>query len=151
LIGWYPERITNITLTRLGCTAIFVPSVTRRFAALAKWKKRTRQGPVSIFTRNSPDKLAAQSINKFTLRELDSLSSFSGLHQRSSNLLNDNNPSYIMTFDDAVNIWLRHWRGEFQNRIAASYDVNPGRVNDVLKERKHVGSRKVAALRLSAA
>jgi hypothetical protein len=103
------------------------------------------------FHRNSPDKLAAQSINKFTLRELDSLSSFSGLHQRSSNLLNDNNPSYILTFDDAVNIWLRHWRGEFQNRIAASYDVNPGRVNDVLKERKHVGSRKVAALRLSAA
>jgi hypothetical protein len=64
---------------------------------------------------------------------------------------NDNIPSYTLTFDDAVNIWLRHWAGEFQNRIAASYDVNPGRVNDVLKERKHIGSRGIASERLVAA
>ena len=65
---------------------------------------------------------------------------------------NDNNiPSYKLTFEDAVNIWLRHWNGEFQNRIAASYDVNPGRVNEVLKERKHAGSKQVAAARRPAA
>ncbi|WP_454617535.1 hypothetical protein [Bradyrhizobium cenepequi] len=63
-------------------------------------------------------------------------------------MLNDNNPSYTLTHEDAVNIWLRHWRGEFQNRIAASYDVNPGRVNEVLKERKHIGSRAEAVRRL---
>jgi hypothetical protein len=64
---------------------------------------------------------------------------------------NDNKPSYCLTLDDAVNIWLRHWNGEYQNRIAASYDVNPGRVNDVLKERKHIGSRRKALERKSAA
>jgi len=59
--------------------------------------------------------------------------------------MNDNEqPSYKLTFEDAVEIWLRHWDGEFQNRIAASFDVNPGRVNEVLKERKHVGSRDEA-------
>lgn len=59
--------------------------------------------------------------------------------------MNDNErPSYTLTFDDAVDIWLRYWDGEFQNRIAAAYDVNPGRVNDVVKGRKHVGSREVA-------
>ena len=68
-----------------------------------------------------------------------------------SKLTNDNKPSYALTFDDAVNIWLRHWNGEYQNRIAASYDVNPGRVSDVLKGRKHVGSREAAAKLKSAA
>ena len=64
---------------------------------------------------------------------------------------NNANPSYILTFDDAVNIWQRHWSGEFQNRIAAVFDVNPGRVNEVLKERKHVGSRQVALKKLDSA
>jgi hypothetical protein len=55
---------------------------------------------------------------------------------------------YHLTFDDAVYIWLRHWQGEYQHHIASSYDVNPGRVNDVLKERAHFGSRSVAAKQL---
>jgi hypothetical protein len=58
----------------------------------------------------------------------------------------DNNkvPSRKLSFEDAVQIWVRHWNGEFQNRIAASYDVNPGRVNEILKERIHVGSKHIA-------
>jgi hypothetical protein len=65
--------------------------------------------------------------------------------------MNDNNlPSYKLTFEDAVSVWVRHWNGEFQNRIAASFDVNPGRVNEVLKERVHLGS-KAAALKKAAA
>ncbi|GLK80130.1 hypothetical protein [Methylopila turkensis] len=60
-------------------------------------------------------------------------------------------PSYRLTFDDAVTVWLRYWNGEFQNRIAASFDTNPGRVNEVLKERSHVGSRQVAAEKRRAA
>nr|CAD6602914.1 hypothetical protein RTCK_01237 [Rhizobium sp. TCK] len=59
-------------------------------------------------------------------------------------MTNDNMPSYALTLDDAVQIWLRHWNGEFQNRIAASFDVNLGRVNEVLKERKFIGSREMA-------
>lgn len=26
-----------------------------------------------------------------------------------------------LSFDDAVNVWLRYWSGEFQEHIAASY------------------------------
>ena len=55
-----------------------------------------------------------------------------------------NSPSYKLTFDDAVDIWIRYWNGEFQNRIAASYDVNPGSVNEVLKEHTHIGSKAAA-------
>lgn len=57
------------------------------------------------------------------------------------------NPSYCLSFDDAVDIWLRHWNHEFQHRIAADYDVNQGRVNEVLKGKRHVGSREVALRR----
>lgn len=53
-------------------------------------------------------------------------------------------PSHRLTFDDAVGVWIKFWDGEFQNRIAAFFDTNPGRVNEVVKERKHVGSREVA-------
>lgn len=59
----------------------------------------------------------------------------------------DQVPSYKLTFDDAVEVWLRHWGGEFQNRIAASFDVNPGRVNEVLKEHTHRGSKEAALKR----
>lgn len=52
--------------------------------------------------------------------------------------------SYRLTFDDAVQIWIRSWNGEFQHRIAASFDVNPGRVNEVLKGRRWPGSEAEA-------
>jgi hypothetical protein len=51
--------------------------------------------------------------------------------------------TYRLTFNDAVDIWLRHWAGEYQHTIAASYDVSQGRVN-VLNERRHIGSKAVA-------
>jgi hypothetical protein len=52
-----------------------------------------------------------------------------------------------LTFDDAIDIWHRHWDGEFQHRIAAAYDVNQGRINEVLKGHKHAGSREAAQLK----
>lgn len=61
-----------------------------------------------------------------------------------------NTGTYKLTFDDAVDIWIRHWRGEFQHRIAAAFDVNPGRVNEVLKGTRHAGSREAALSRKSA-
>lgn len=54
-------------------------------------------------------------------------------------------PTHQLTFDDAVDIWLRHWRGEYQHNIAADYGVNQGRVNEVLKGRRHPGSEERAA------
>jgi len=53
-------------------------------------------------------------------------------------------PSYRLTPQDAVEVWIRHWAGEYQNRIAAHFDVNPGRVNEVLKGLKFPGSEQTA-------
>lgn len=64
---------------------------------------------------------------------------------------NPENPTYSLTFDDAIDVWLRHWAGEYQHRIAASYEINQGRVCDVLKERLHPGSKAVALKRKEAA
>jgi hypothetical protein len=52
--------------------------------------------------------------------------------------------AYRLDFDDAVNVWLRHFSGDYQYQIAASFPVNQGRINDVLKERLHPGSKQVA-------
>jgi hypothetical protein len=41
-----------------------------------------------------------------------------------------------------VDVWLRYWAGEYQHSIAASYGVNQGRINEVLKERVRVGADK---------
>jgi hypothetical protein len=43
-------------------------------------------------------------------------------------------------FDEAVDVWLRHWSGQIQSDIAADYRINAGRVNEVLKDKKHIGS-----------
>lgn len=53
-------------------------------------------------------------------------------------------PSYQLTFNDAIEVWRRYWAGEYQNRIAAFFDVNQGRVNDVVKGRLHPGSEQAA-------
>lgn len=57
---------------------------------------------------------------------------------------NCNPPSYQLTFNDAVDVWLRHWAGEYQHHIAASYGVNGGRVNEVIKGSRHPGSEERA-------
>jgi hypothetical protein len=64
--------------------------------------------------------------------------------------MNPRTPSRTLSFEDAVNIWLRYWNGEFQNRIAAAFDVNPARVNEVLKETRLPGSREAALIRRAA-
>ena len=58
--------------------------------------------------------------------------------------------TYRLTFDDAVDVWLRYWAGEFQHDIAAFYGINQGRVNEVLNERSHLGSKATAAGKRSA-
>lgn len=59
-------------------------------------------------------------------------------------------PSYRLTYDDAVEIWLLYWDGHFQNRIAARFDTNPARVSNVIKERTFIGSKADAMKRRAA-
>ena len=63
----------------------------------------------------------------------------------------DETPPYQLTLEDAVDVWLRYGAGEYQHHIAADYRVNPGRVNDVLKGRKHPESGAIANLKRRAA
>jgi hypothetical protein len=46
--------------------------------------------------------------------------------------------------EDAVQVWLRHWQGDYQHVIAASFGVNQGRVCEVLKGYRHPGSEVIA-------
>lgn len=59
--------------------------------------------------------------------------------------------AYRLTYDDAIDVWLRYMAGEYQHAIAASYGINPGRINEVLKGHKHAGSEHDARSRWSAA
>lgn len=45
-------------------------------------------------------------------------------------------PSHRLTEDDAVAIIEMHLDGHFQNRIAAVFDVNPGRVSEIVNRKR---------------
>jgi hypothetical protein len=53
-------------------------------------------------------------------------------------------PSHRLTFDEAVEIWLSVWRGEYKNRIAARFDCNVWRVYEVLQGNLHPDSKATA-------
>jgi hypothetical protein len=66
-------------------------------------------------------------------------------------ILQDNNPRKTkFAFDEAVDVWLRYWSGQYQHEIAAAYVINVRAVNHVLKTKTHIGSREVAASKRSA-
>jgi hypothetical protein len=54
------------------------------------------------------------------------------------------NVSHRLTEKDAVKIWRRRLAGEAQHVLAAVYQVNPGRIADVLAGRLHLNARNVA-------
>jgi hypothetical protein len=53
------------------------------------------------------------------------------------------------TFEQAVDVWMRHFSGQYQHQIVAAYVINPRAVNHVLKEKTHVGSKQVAEARFN--
>lgn len=61
--------------------------------------------------------------------------------------INNRSPSRKLTYEDAVEIWPKIWAGNYQNRIAAEYDVNPGRVSEIKSEYVHIGSYEDAIKR----
>ena len=63
-------------------------------------------------------------------------------------IVQDNIPRKTkFTFEEAIDVWLRRWTGQFQHEIAAAYIINVRAVNHVLKEVTHVGSKQVAEAR----
>ncbi|BAQ45879.1 MULTISPECIES: hypothetical protein [Methylobacterium] len=55
--------------------------------------------------------------------------------------------SHRLTFEEAVDVHRRLWRGEMYSRIAATYDVNQGRIADVKFGRLHPTSYDEAVRR----
>jgi hypothetical protein len=59
-------------------------------------------------------------------------------------MTNPRRPSYRLTFEDAMRVWRMHWSGEINSRIAAHFDVNQGRISEVLTGKRHAGSEHAA-------
>jgi hypothetical protein len=58
-------------------------------------------------------------------------------------------PSRHLTEEDAVEIWIIHVeKRAFQSRIAAQFDVNQGRISEILTGKKFPGARAKALRRL---
>jgi hypothetical protein len=53
-------------------------------------------------------------------------------------------PKTKFTFEEAIDVWSRHFSGQYQHQIAAAYVINVRAVNHVLKDKTHVGSKQVA-------
>ena len=48
------------------------------------------------------------------------------------------------TPEEAIDVWLRRFSGQYHHEIAAAYVINWGRVSDVLTEKTHLGSNEAA-------
>jgi hypothetical protein len=53
------------------------------------------------------------------------------------------------TLEEAIDVWMRHFSGQYQHQIAAAYVINVLAVNHVLKGRTHVGSKQLAEARFN--
>ena len=57
---------------------------------------------------------------------------------------NGRTPSYRLTKRDAVQVWIMHMKGMLQSRIAAHFDVNQGRISEILNGKTFPDARKTA-------
>ncbi|NAZ37186.1 hypothetical protein [Rubellimicrobium sp. CFH 75288] len=65
-------------------------------------------------------------------------------HHNSTPAKHPRQPSYRLTFEDAVEVWRLHWTGWLHSRIAARFDVNQGRISEVLTGKRYPGSEEAA-------
>ncbi len=77
---------------------------------------------------------------KYSYHGPSSDTQFNNLRLQTMMTINNRPPSKTLTFEDAVKIWPKIWAKEYQNRIAAEYDVNPGRISEIKSELLHSGS-----------
>lgn len=57
---------------------------------------------------------------------------------------NPRTPSRRMSLDVAVRIWVLHFEGHLNSRIAAVLDINQGRVSEVLNGKRFPEARGIA-------
>ncbi|HET6320435.1 MAG TPA: hypothetical protein VFF87_00125 [Hyphomicrobium sp.] len=51
-----------------------------------------------------------------------------------------------LTYEDAIDIWVRFWIGDERHKIVRDYDQNPMRVYEIWWEEKFRGSRQDAEM-----
>lgn len=56
----------------------------------------------------------------------------------------DRVPSRKLSFDDAIQVWIGLWRGDFKHRLAQRFEVNVARIYDVKNGKLHPGSEAAA-------
>ena len=56
----------------------------------------------------------------------------------------------VLTYPEAIICWELNAIGYHQHEIAAVFKVNQRCVHEVLREKKHIGSREAARLKMSA-
>jgi transcriptional regulator with XRE-family HTH domain len=49
-----------------------------------------------------------------------------------------------LTLVDAIEIWRRRLNGEVQHRIAAAFDVNQGRISEILSGKRFPAAKRLA-------
>ncbi len=49
-----------------------------------------------------------------------------------------------LTLGDAVEIWRRRSRGEAQHKIAAAFDVNQGRISEIISGKRFPAAKRLA-------
>jgi transcriptional regulator with XRE-family HTH domain len=49
-----------------------------------------------------------------------------------------------LTLDDAIQIWRRRSNGEAQHKIAAAFDVNQGRICEILSGKRFPAAKRLA-------
>lgn len=52
--------------------------------------------------------------------------------------------THKLNYTDAENVWRMSRMGFYQFQIASAYHVNQGRINEVLKRKKHIGSEETS-------
>ena len=55
-----------------------------------------------------------------------------------------NATSRHLNLNDAVEIWTRRSAGEAQHKIAAAFDVNQGRISEILSGRRFPAAKRLA-------
>ena len=53
-------------------------------------------------------------------------------------------PSRVLTQEDAIQVWMMHWDGWLQSRIAAHFDTNQGRVSEIINLKRHPEAHQLA-------
>jgi hypothetical protein len=58
-------------------------------------------------------------------------------------------PKTKFTCHEAIDVWQRHFRGQYQYQIASAYVIDVRAVSRVLKEKDHLGSKQLAEARFA--